>query len=116
MKRNILRRLEINIIISILFCKTFTDLKLLDSENYEIQYNVNEKEYYFFDETDFDGKHAICAREKTEFKKGDESTYRKFLQDTVFPSTELSLALAIGYSAVVVARLNGEYDLRNSYC
>ena len=79
-------------------------------------YRFNEKEYYFFDETDFDGKHAICAREKTEFKKGDESTYRKFLQDTIFPSTELSLALAIGYSAVVVARLNGEYDLRNGYC
>ena len=53
-------------------------------------YHFKGKEYYFFDETD--------------------------LQDTVFPSTELSLALAIGYSAVVVSRLNGEYDLRNSYC
>lgn len=79
-------------------------------------YPFEGKEYYFFDETDFNGNHAICAREKTEFQKGDYETYRKFLQDTVFPSTELSLALAIGYSAVVVARLNGEYDLRNSNC
>ena len=42
------------------------------------------------DETDFDGNHAICAREKTEFRKGDYNTYLKFLQDTVFPSTELT--------------------------
>ena len=79
-------------------------------------YPFNGKEYYFFDKTDFDGNHAICAREKTEFRKGDYNTYLKFLQDTVFPSTELSLALAIGYSAVVVSKLNGEYDLRNGYC
>ena len=79
-------------------------------------YPFEGKEYYFFDETDFDGNHSICSRKKTEFRKGDYNTYLKFLQDTVFPSTELSLALAIGYSAVVVSKLNGEYDLRNSNC
>lgn len=78
-------------------------------------YLFNGKKYYFYDETQFDGKTALTTR-SIEFKKGEESTYRKFLHDTVFPSTELSLALVIGYSAVVVSRLNDEQDLRNSYC
>jgi hypothetical protein len=38
----------------------------------------------------------------------------QFLKDTVFPSTELSLALTIGYSAVVASRLGKEKDLRNN--
>jgi spore germination protein YaaH len=79
-------------------------------------YPFNGEKYYFYDETQFDGKTSLTTRNSIEFKKGDEMTYRKFLQDTVFPSTELSLALAIGYSAVVVSRLNDEQDLRNSYC
>ena len=74
-------------------------------------YPFNGTSYYFYDETDFDGKHAQCARKSIEFQKGDKETYLKFLKDTVFPSTELSLALAIGYSAVVVARLKDEADL-----
>jgi hypothetical protein len=79
-------------------------------------YPFNGKKYYFYDETQFDGKTALTTRSSIEFKKGEESTYRKFLHDTVFPSTELSMALVIGYSAVVVSRLNDEQDLRNSYC
>ena len=74
-------------------------------------YPFNGTSYYFYDETDFDGKHAQCTRKSIEFQKGDKETYLKFLKDTVFPSTELSLALAIGYSAVVVARLKDEADL-----
>lgn len=76
----------------------------------------NGKEYYFYDKTTFNGKQAICERPKIEFERGDYNTYLNFLKDTVFPSTELSLALAIGYSAVVVSKLNEEYDLRNNYC
>ena len=67
--------------------------------------------YYFYDETDFDGKHAMTTRKSFDFQGGDKETYLKFLKNTVFPSTELSLALAIGYSAVVVARLKDEADL-----
>lgn len=74
-------------------------------------YPFNGKEYYFYDKTDFDGNHAETKRKKFIFKKGDKETYLKFLKDTIFPSTELSLALAIGYSAIVVSRLNAEQDL-----
>ena len=71
-------------------------------------YPFNGQTYYFYDETTFGGNTALTTRKEFEFKRGDEATYLQFLQDTVFPSTELSLALAIGYSAVVVSRLNGE--------
>lgn len=71
-------------------------------------YPFDGQTYYFYDETTFGGNTALTTRKEFEFKRGDEATYLQFLQDTVFPSTELSLALAIGYSAVVVSRLNGE--------
>ena len=64
--------------------------------------------YYFYDETDFGGNHATTTRKSFDFQSGDKATYLQFLKDTVFPSTELSLALAIGYSAVVVSKLVGE--------
>ena len=71
-------------------------------------YPFDGQTYYFYDETKFGGNTALTTRKEFEFRRGDEATYLQFLQDTVFPSTELSLALAIGYSAVVVSRLNGE--------
>lgn len=77
-------------------------------------YEFEKKLYYFYDETDFDGKHALCSRKEMEFSKGSRETYMQFLKDTVFPSTELSLALTIGYSAVVASRLCIEKDLRNN--
>lgn len=76
-------------------------------------YPFEGKDYYFFDETDFNGKHSICTRRPIEFTKGDKKTYLKFLEDTVFPSVELSLALVIGFSGVVVAKLGYDNDLRH---
>lgn len=74
-------------------------------------YTFNDKEYYFYDKTDFDGNYAETKRKEYIFQKGEKETYLQFLKETVFPSTELSLALTIGYSAVVVSRLNSEQDL-----
>lgn len=74
-------------------------------------YTFNDKEYYFYDKTDFYGNYAETKRKKYIFQKGEKETYLQFLKETVFPSTELSLALTIGYSAVVVSRLNSEQDL-----
>ena len=68
-------------------------------------YEFEDKTYYFYDETDFDGKHAICARPKMQFRKGDREKYLDLIRNVVLPSTELSLALTIGYTAVVAARL-----------
>ena len=76
-------------------------------------YEFNGKPYYFYDETDFDGgKHAICARQKLQFRNGDREKYMDLIRTVVLPSTELSLALCIGYTAVVAARLKEPADLR----
>ena len=75
-------------------------------------YEFEDKTYYFYDETDFDGKHAICARPKMQFRKGDREKYMDLIRNVVLPSTELSLALSIGYTAVVAARLKEPADLR----
>jgi hypothetical protein len=73
-------------------------------------YEFEGRPYYFYNETDFGGNHAICSRKEIEFSKGSRETYMQFLKETVFPSTELSLALTIGYSAVVASRLSKEKD------
>ncbi len=78
-------------------------------------YPFNDKAYYFYDETEVDGKKSFTTRKKFKFQKGRREDYLEFLKEVVFPSTELSLALAIGYSAVVVSRLNEELDLRYNY-
>jgi hypothetical protein len=75
-------------------------------------YKFEDKTYYFYDETDFDGKHAICARPKMQFRKGDREKYMDLIRNVVLPSTELSLAISIGYTAVVAARLKEPADLR----
>lgn len=75
-------------------------------------YEFEGKPYYFYDETDFDGKHAICARPKMQFCKGNREKYLDLIRNVVLPSTELSLALSIGYTAVVAARLKEPADLR----
>ena len=77
-------------------------------------YEFEDKWYYFYDETDFDGKHAICARPNMQFRKGDREKYLQLIRDVVLPSTELSLALSIGYTAVLASRLKVEEDLRCS--
>ena len=98
----------------------YTSNKCEETESLVYQNNVlgwyefEGKPYYFYDETDFDGNHSRCSRNGMLFKKGSRENYMQFLQDTVFPSTELSLALTIGYSAVVASRLCKEKDLRNN--
>ena len=74
-------------------------------------YPFTGKYHYFYDKTEFDGHSAITERNELKFRSGDEATYLAFLRDTVFPSVELSLALCIGYSAVVASRLSSAYDL-----
>ena len=74
-------------------------------------YTYKGQEYYFFDETHFNGEYATSAREDFLFQKGSREVYMDFLRDTIFPSVELSLALSIGYSAVVVSRLKPVCDL-----
>ena len=74
-------------------------------------YPFNGKYHYFYDKTKFAGNDAITERKSLKFSSGDKDTYLAFLKSTVFPSVELSLALSIGYSAVVASRLSTAYDL-----
>ena len=74
-------------------------------------YTYQGQDYYFFDETYFADKYATSSREEFLFQKGSREVYMDFLRNTIFPSVELSLALSIGYSAVVVSRLKPVCDL-----
>ena len=96
-------------------CNSYQQCMMKDELEYQNQvlgwHTYQGKEYYFFDETHFDGKYATSAREDFLFQKGSRDVYMNFLRNTIFPSVELSLALSIGYSAVVVSKLKPVCDL-----
>lgn len=58
-----------------------------------------------------DGTKSRCSRENFRFRNGDKYAYENFLKSTVYPCPTLSLALSIGYAAVVSARLKDTFDL-----
>ena len=68
-------------------------------------YNFNDQMVYFYDSTDFNGIHSETPRTKYRFKSGSKEAFDAMLESVVFPSVELSLALTIGYSAVIASRL-----------
>ena len=74
-------------------------------------YMYEKKEYFLYDNTIFaDGSQGFSSR-KISFCKGDKAIYEKFLQDVVYKRKELSLAMAIGYSAVITAKLKDVLDV-----
>ena len=73
-------------------------------------YNHQGKEYFLHEQNDINGTPSHLTREGFSFRKGDEQTYTDFLRDVVCPVPTLALGLALGYSAVVVSRLQEEYD------
>lgn len=96
-------------------CNSYQQCMMKDEVEYQNKvlgwYQYQGKDYYFFDETYFADKYATSAREEFLFQKGSRDVYMDFLRNTIFPSVELSLALSIGYSAVVVSRLKPVCDL-----
>ena len=96
-------------------CNSYQQCMMKDEVEYQNQvlgwYQYQGNDYYFFDETYFANKYATSAREEFLFQKGSREVYMDFLRNTIFPSVELSLALSIGYSAVVVPRLKFLNDL-----
>ena len=68
-------------------------------------------ERYFYDVTVVGDKRSTTDRANLRFTAGDRKTYLDFLRETVLPSTELSLALTIGYGAVVASRLRNHFDI-----
>ena len=74
-------------------------------------YEHNGKYYYLYDQNDIDGITSTCALEDFRFSKGSRDVYERFLKDVVYPVPTLSIAMAIGYSAVLASRLNKDYDI-----
>ena len=74
-------------------------------------YEFEDEMVYFYDTTDFKGIHSEYKKSKILFKRGNKEDFDSMLKSTVFPSVELSLALTIGYSAVLASRLDDEYDI-----
>ena len=74
-------------------------------------YPFGGQQVFFYDTTHFNGNYAETSRKNIKFSAGSKDVYLNFLKETVFPSVELSLALSIGYSAVVASRLSSTYDL-----
>ncbi len=72
---------------------------------------VNNQMVYFYDSTDFNGYHSETTRTRYQFRSGSKEEFDAMLESTVFPSVELSLALTIGYSAVLSSRLRYKYSL-----
>ena len=101
--------------ISNYICNSYQQCIMKDEVEYQNKvlgwYTYQGQEYYFFDETYFADKYATSSREEFLFQKGSREVYMDFLRNTIFPSVELSLALSIGYSAVVVSRLKPVCDL-----
>lgn len=54
-----------------------------------------------------DEKQSICDREFM-FRAGSYSAYQKMLDEIVFKSKELTLAYVLGFSAIIISRLNKE--------
>ena len=74
-------------------------------------YNIEDEMVYFYDTTDFNGKHSEYKKSRIRFQGGKKEEFDALLKSTVFPSVELSLALTIGYSAVLASRLDEEEDI-----
>lgn len=74
-------------------------------------YNIEDEMVYFYDTTDFKGKHSEYKKSRIRFQGGKKEEFDAMLKSTVFPSVELSLALTIGYSAVLASRLDEEEDI-----
>lgn len=69
-------------------------------------HTIDGNEYFLYDnKTLINGQPSICDRE-FDFTAGKKERYEKLLTDIVFPRKELTLVYILGFSAVVVSRLN----------
>lgn len=60
------------------------------------------KKYFFGEKVLLDGgNESVCIRDGVKFTSGNEKTYFDMLEKYVYPRTELSVAFAIGLSAIV---------------
>lgn len=72
---------------------------------------IQGKEVFLYDNNVINGITSQSDRSKFRFRSGSEQVYKDFLKNTVYPVPTLSLAMAIGYSAVVISRLKNHVDL-----
>ncbi|MDY4676629.1 MAG: DUF927 domain-containing protein [Candidatus Borkfalkiaceae bacterium] len=85
--------------------------RLIEYRHYTLGwYNNGKTDVFLYDKSTINGVNSICSREAFSFTKGDKQTYLDFLKETVYPIPTLSLALSVGYSAVVASRLKDMID------
>ena len=69
-------------------------------------HNIDGNDCFLYDDnTMVNGHRSICERD-FQFTAGSREIYEQLLRETVFPSKELTLAYILGFSAVVVSRLD----------
>lgn len=68
-------------------------------------HKVNGQDYFLYDQTDINGIKSNCKRDFL-FSEGNLDEYQKMLNEHVFPCKELTLAYILGFSAVVISRIN----------
>ena len=73
-------------------------------------FNHNGQDIFLYDKSNFNGISSVSDRANFSFSGGNKETYLKFLNDFIYPVPSLSLALSIGYSAVVASRLKNITD------
>ena len=71
----------------------------------------NGKHVFLGERTPVYNTHSLCSRKEFRFSCGNRAYYESFLSSIVYKYDTLSLAMAIGYSAVVSSRLKDERDI-----
>ena len=69
-------------------------------------HTFNGRNYYLCGYRSIGGHNYYYSNDALVFRRGSETEYTDFLNRIVYPNPRLSLAMAIGYSSVVNARLN----------
>jgi hypothetical protein len=74
-------------------------------------YEIDGVDRYLYDTTKIGERYYYTDRKNIRFQSGSRETFLELIKNTVLPSTELTLALTIGYGAVVASRLRDEKDV-----
>lgn len=73
-------------------------------------FNANGQDLFLYDKNSLNGTFSVSERTNFSFTNGNKQTYLDFLRTFIYPVPTLSLALSIGYSAVVASRLKDVTD------
>ena len=96
--------------------------QLLESNRIEYRhyrlgwYSHNGEELFLLQRNNIGGVISECCRNSFQFKSGDIDSYKTLLDNVVYKNDNLSLAVVIGFTAVVVSRLKERLHLNAIIC